>query len=205
MSASFREAGSALRRAKARALIGFLSAAAALAGCASVEPEATVSAPPIAQQPPKPVDPAAREAVASAYRAACVSTPLNLDGAAAALEARGFREALLVDQPEDGVFRRFLKGDVTAELRLGKRRPAVVSNCLVTSPSLDRDAAREVVLGAVAASGLPYEARDLAALGDPDAHDVLGTAVGSDFWGVVMIVETGEAAGAGMLKTPKRN
>lgn len=190
----------------ARFLGGAAAAAllTALAACAQVmAPEVVEVTGPV---PERATDPDAHTTVIAAYRYACLETPLDLDGAEEALLDLGFQPA---PTPEDAAIkdlRIFAKGDVEAELRLGIQRPVVVSNCLISSPSLDRDAALAALETSLVASGMRYEARDLARLGDPRAHDVRGTAIGSNFWGVVSVIDVKGLRGAALLKTPpKRN
>lgn len=195
-STSEREARSFVRGRRIGAAMALL--AFTLGGCAGVVgPELGA---PVPAPAPRQVDPEAQITVIKAYRAACLETPLDLAGAEQALLAMGF--APTSQNQED--LRIYAKGDVEAELRLGPQRPVLVSNCLISSPSLDRDASLAAAETAVAASGLRYEARDLAKLGDPRAHDVRGTAVGSNFWGVVSVIDAKGVGGAALLKTPPK-
>ncbi|MEM9725731.1 MAG: hypothetical protein AAF909_09735 [Pseudomonadota bacterium] len=188
----------ALTSSKCGRALGALALAVSLGltGCA-VEPEASI-APQPHWKTRKPVDEQARFLVIAAYRSACLDTSLDLGGAERALTALGFSAAA----PE-GALRRYERGSALAELTVSLGGAAPASTCAVTDPGLDRFAAIDAMDDAIRLAGVRYEPRDLAALGDPDAHDIRGTALGVDYIGIAEIVDSRAGAGLSILKRPR--
>lgn len=191
--------GRRARRARVATLSAALSAlllgAGALMGCSVAEP-LTETHTKAAWKERKPVDPDARLAVIAAFRAACLSSSLDLGGADRALAALGYE----IDDISE-TDRRFVKGKTSALLRL--QGPQGPSRCSVWDPRIDRFVAIGAVNEALEGVGLRYQPRDLAQLGDPEAHDVRGSALGSDYVSVISIVDGPEGAGLAILKSGK--